>query len=84
MLKRVHRWVHHPSVNLAVGAMMVACAVAEIVGETISHLLGFELEAEHGLLVLGVESTVKALPELAEGVKKIERPGSSERPSASP
>lgn len=78
MLKRLVRWVHHPTVNLAVGAVMVASAVAEIVGETISHVLGFELGAEHGLLLLGVVHTARALPELAEGVKKIDRPHSAE------
>ncbi len=72
MIRVIRRWAHHPTTNVVVGVVMVLSAMGEMLGELLSEPLGFEVNAAHGLFVAGVVHTVKALPELADGITRFD------------
>ncbi|TNE88131.1 MAG: hypothetical protein EP330_15855 [Deltaproteobacteria bacterium] len=70
LLVRLHRVVDHPVTNLIVAMSLILSAVGELAAEMLPPWLE-GIEAEHGVLVFGVSQTIKALPELSEGLKEL-------------
>jgi hypothetical protein len=71
-------------VNFSVGVVMILTAVLEISGEVLSDVLHLSLGAEHGLILVGLLHAAKALPELIDGVEKVDHARGDARPSAPP
>ncbi len=67
MLRALHRFAHHPIVNVIAGVVTIVAALGELMGEG----LGVQIDAAHGLALLGLLHTLKAVPELVEGVHKL-------------
>lgn len=74
MIERIRQWSHHPLVNITVGVVMIASAIGEMLGDVVADSFGFTLGAAHGLFVVGALHALKAIPELVEGVNKVEAP----------
>ncbi|MDQ3032538.1 MAG: hypothetical protein M3Y87_08990 [Myxococcota bacterium] len=72
MLRTIRRWAHHPAVNVFVGLIMIVAAIGEMAGEVLGDALGLSFGAGHGLFAVGLLHTLKAIPELAEGVERVE------------
>lgn len=81
MFQTIRRWAHHPALNVVVGAVMIVTAIGEIFGEAIHELLGFQFGAAHGLLAVGLLHTFKALPDLVDGIGKVEIPRAGAPPA---
>ncbi|UJR78346.1 hypothetical protein [Sandaracinus amylolyticus] len=79
MWRRLLRLAHSPIVDATIGVVMVGTALIEIAGEWLEPLVGGAIGAAHGLFVVGVVHTFKALPGLVEGADKIERAREIER-----
>lgn len=67
MLRALHRFAHHRVVNVVTGLLTIGAAVGELLGDQV----GLAVDAAHGLLLLGILHTLKALPELVEGMHKL-------------
>ncbi len=79
MWNRVRRFAHHPGLNVVAGIVMVGTALIEVAGELLREFIGDVIGAEHGLLAFGLLHTLKALPELVDGVAKVEEHARRER-----
>ena len=84
MWRTLSRIAHLPIVNFSVGVVMIVTAVLEISGEVLSDVLHLSLGAEHGLILVGLLHAAKALPELIDGVEKVDHARGDARPSAPP
>ncbi len=72
MIPTLKRLLHHPLVNLVVGVAMVVAGAGEVV-ESLRELEEFSLQADHGVMLMGVVTFLKGFVEGVEGLEKVER-----------
>jgi hypothetical protein len=69
-MKAVIYWLKHPGLSLFAGVVLLAAGVAETIEGFATGYAG--LAAEHGIVVFGLITCLKAVAEILEGLVKIE------------
>lgn len=71
MLGRIKLWLHHPMVNLLVGVVMIGAGAEEVL-ESLYDLGSFTLQAEHGVVLMGLVTFAKGIVEGIEGLERMD------------
>lgn len=73
VLRPVGRILGNPCFNLVLGLLLIGLALFEMLDTALEAWLGVELGAQHGVLVIGLITAIKAVHELVLGFEHIER-----------
>ena len=72
MLAAIHRIASHPWMNTAVAVMLILTVFLETDEALIDPLLEGQADTRHGLFLLAIGQLMKSIPELVEGVEKLQ------------
>jgi hypothetical protein len=77
MMKLLKAFVEHPYVNLLVAMMLFSSGLIEGWDSLQEELTALDVKARHGVMLYGLFSALKSIPDIVLGLEKM-----SDRPSA--
>ena len=66
-LSLIGRFVDHPYFRLGLGGALVVTGALELTGTILEEMIGIDIGAHHGVILLGLVHGLKALGEAIEG-----------------
>ncbi len=79
MMKGLFKLARHPRVTIAASFAMIGSAIWDLLEIPSKAFLGFELGAEHGVIIVGLVHLAKAFADLDEGAEKLEESEKAEK-----
>ena len=73
ILKRLRTTLDHPYANLLVAVILIVTSLAEGWETLQDDLIHLDIAAHHGVLLFGVFSLLKVIPELVEALERASR-----------
>lgn len=68
---KLGRFLKSPSMNMALGLMLLFVGSMELAETTLEDVLGFEIGAHHGIMLIGLVHGLKGLIEMIEGGREV-------------
>lgn len=74
-LRRLGAFVRRPGVQFSVACILIIASVFEIIESFDDDLARMRLGMHHGLLLLGIMNALAAVPDMVEGLERLEESG---------
>ncbi|MFO0867727.1 MAG: hypothetical protein U0935_02155 [Pirellulales bacterium] len=75
-LRQAGKFVQRPGVQLSVSLILIVASTIEIIESFDEDLKQLRLGVHHGMLILGMVNMLAAVPDLVEGLERLEETSS--------
>lgn len=69
---KLGRFLKSPPMNMILGMALLFVGSMELAETTLEDVLGFEIGAHHGIMLIGLVQGLKALTEMIEGGRTLD------------